>query len=278
MDELQREIQELFSDLWQVPRFSGLRAGSGRNVDCYPHGGRDSPCSSSCRESMRRTVDIFVAEGTLYLSGERKRPRGDGQIVPADGARLRAVPQADRARRRTSTSSTRRPPTSRGILEIALPLTQRAPARARVVDRGHSLVTDQLVEPIVEKPDIPPVLPVLPLKETVVFPESMTPLAIGQERSIKLIDDVVAGERLLALVDDRERGGRDARASTISTTSGTAAIVHKLIRVPDGTLRILVQGIERIKLDARGRGRPVPRRRVLAAAGRARASRARSRR
>ena len=42
-------------------------------------------------------------------------------------------------------------------------------------------------------------LPVLPLKETVVFPESMTPLAVGQERSIKLIDDVVSGERMLAL-------------------------------------------------------------------------------
>jgi ATP-dependent Lon protease len=46
----------------------------------------------------------------------------------------------------------------------------------------------------------PSVLPVLPLKETVVFPESMTPLAVGQERSIRLIDDVVAGERMLALL------------------------------------------------------------------------------
>ena len=44
-------------------------------------------------------------------------------------------------------------------------------------------------------PEIPALLPVLPLKETVVFPESMTPLAIGQERSVKLIEDVVAGER-----------------------------------------------------------------------------------
>ena len=53
----------------------------------------------------------------------------------------------------------------------------------------------------------------LPLKETVVFPESMTPLAIGQERSIKLIDDVVAGDRLLALVtvknEDAEPPGFD---------------------------------------------------------------------
>jgi ATP-dependent Lon protease len=109
-------------------------------------------------------------------------------------------------------------------------------------------VTDQLVEPVIEKPDIPAVLPVLPLKEMVVFPESMTPLAIGQERSIKLIDEVVAGERLLALVtiknEDPELAGFDDLYRV-----GTAAIVHKLIRVPDGTLRILVQGIERIHLD-----------------------------
>ena len=90
----------------------------------------------------------------------------------------------------------------------------------------------------------------LPLKETVVFPESMTPLAIGQERSIKLIDDVVAGERLLALVtvknEDAETPGFDDLYDV-----GTAAIVHKMIRVPDGTLRILVQGVQRIKLEKR---------------------------
>ena len=52
--------------------------------------------------------------------------------------------------------------------------------------------------------EYPTVLPVLPLKEMVVFPQSMTPLAIGQERSVRLIDDVVAGERLLALVTSRD--------------------------------------------------------------------------
>ncbi len=50
----------------------------------------------------------------------------------------------------------------------------------------------------------PATLAVLPLKETVVFPQSTTPLAIGQERSIRLIDDVVAGDRLLALVTARD--------------------------------------------------------------------------
>ncbi|MGH3050393.1 MAG: LON peptidase substrate-binding domain-containing protein, partial [Gaiellaceae bacterium] len=58
-------------------------------------------------------------------------------------------------------------------------------------------VEEQLA-PIAE--ELPSQLPVLPLKETVVFPDSMTPLAIGQERSIRLIDEVVSGDRLLALV------------------------------------------------------------------------------
>jgi ATP-dependent Lon protease len=109
-------------------------------------------------------------------------------------------------------------------------------------------VSDESVEPVTEPPELPPILPVRPLKETVVFPESMTPLAIGLERSIKLIDDVVAGERLLALVavknEETESPGFDDLYEV-----GTAAIVHKLIRVPDGTLRILVQGIERLHLD-----------------------------
>ncbi|HZM18874.1 MAG TPA: endopeptidase La, partial [Gaiellaceae bacterium] len=98
--------------------------------------------------------------------------------------------------------------------------------------------------------ELPPTLPVLPLKETVVFPDSATPLAIGQERSIKLIDDVVARDRLLALVtvksEDVEQPGWDDLYGV-----GTAAIVHKLIKVPDGTLRILVQGVERIQLESR---------------------------
>ena len=62
-------------------------------------------------------------------------------------------------------------------------------------------------------------LPVLPLKETVVFPESMTPLAVGQERSVKLIDDVVSGERMLALFTVRNTEEPTRRAGTTSTRS-----------------------------------------------------------
>jgi ATP-dependent Lon protease len=96
--------------------------------------------------------------------------------------------------------------------------------------------------------ELPDALPVLPLKETVVFPESMTPLAIGQERSVRLIDDVIASpERLLALVTvegDAETPGFDDLYAI-----GTAAVIHKMIKVPDGTLRILVQGLKRIRVE-----------------------------
>jgi ATP-dependent Lon protease len=98
--------------------------------------------------------------------------------------------------------------------------------------------------------DVPSTLPVLPLKETVVFPQSMTPLAIGQERSIKLVDEVVSGDRMLALVTVRNEEAESPGWDDLYEV-GTAAIVHKLIRIPDGTLRILVQGIRRIRLDRR---------------------------
>ncbi len=99
--------------------------------------------------------------------------------------------------------------------------------------------------------EFPVTLPVLPLKETVVFPDSMTPLAIGQERSIRLVDDVVAADdRMLALLTARESGVEQLGWDDLYEV-GAIAVVHKLIKVPDGTLRILVQGIERVRLAGR---------------------------
>ena len=51
---------------------------------------------------------------------------------------------------------------------------------------------------------LPETLPVLPLRETVPFPETLTPLAIGQERSVQLVNDVLAGNRMLVMVASRE--------------------------------------------------------------------------
>jgi ATP-dependent Lon protease len=98
--------------------------------------------------------------------------------------------------------------------------------------------------------EFPAELAVLPLKETVVFPQSMTPLAIGQERSVRLIDDVVAGERLLALMTVRDPEVETPAWDDLYDV-GTVAVIHKMIKVPDGTLRILVQGLQRVRLERR---------------------------
>jgi ATP-dependent Lon protease len=111
-----------------------------------------------------------------------------------------------------------------------------------------SAVEDTLIEQEdgVEEP-VENEMPILPLKETVVFPDSMIPLAIGQERSIRLVDEAVANDRPIALVTSRE-GNDEAQSADDLYSVGTAAVIHKMIRVPDGTLRILVQGLRRVRL------------------------------
>jgi ATP-dependent Lon protease len=111
-------------------------------------------------------------------------------------------------------------------------------------------MSELLTEERIEELELPDELPVLPLKETVVFPQSMTPLAIGQERSIKLIEDAVDGERLVALVTVKNQEAEQPGWDDLYEV-GTAAVIHKMIRVPDGTLRILVQGVRRIRLEGR---------------------------
>ena len=119
----------------------------------------------------------------------------------------------------------------------------------------HETPPEATVETGHDELTVPSVLPVLPLKETVVFPESMTPLAIGQERSIKLVDDVVSGNQMVALVTARDESAEVPGWDDLYEI-GTAAIVQKLIRIPDGTLRVLVQGVRRIRLDRRVQDEP----------------------
>ena len=94
---------------------------------------------------------------------------------------------------------------------------------------------------------LPPGLPVLPLKDTVAFPHTLTPLAIGQERSVKLVNDVLGGERMLALVAARDPEVEQPGPDDLHEY-GVAGTVARMIKVPDGTLRILVQAGPRVRL------------------------------
>jgi ATP-dependent Lon protease len=109
-------------------------------------------------------------------------------------------------------------------------------------------MTDLMEEQVdIDDLELPSQLPILPLKDTVVFPDSVLPLAIGQDRSVRLVEDVVSGNRLIALVAAKDREIEQPGWDDLYDV-GTAAVVQKMIRVPDGSLRILVQGIARIRL------------------------------
>jgi len=95
---------------------------------------------------------------------------------------------------------------------------------------------------------IPSELPILPLRGTVVYPLTVIPLNVGQARSLKLVDDVATSSgRLVGLVTSKDEKIEEPGADDVYMT-GTAAIIHRLLRAPDNTVRLIVQGIERIRI------------------------------
>jgi len=95
---------------------------------------------------------------------------------------------------------------------------------------------------------LPAALPVLPLKDSVTFPDTMTPLAVGQERSVRLINDVLGGNRMLVMVASRDAELDEPGPDDLYDV-GVIGVVARMMKVPDGTLRILVQGTQRVRLN-----------------------------
>jgi len=94
---------------------------------------------------------------------------------------------------------------------------------------------------------LPEVLPILPLRGLVVYPQTGVPLTIGQPRSIRLVDDVVVGDRMIGLIASEDSDNENPGPENLYKI-GTAALIHRLFRAPDGTIRLLVQGISRFKV------------------------------
>lgn len=112
-------------------------------------------------------------------------------------------------------------------------------------------------------PSIPAQLPILPLRGVVVYPQTAVPLTVGQPRSIKLVDDVVGGDRLIGLVTARDPELETPGPDDIYTV-GTIASIHRLFRAPDGTIRLLVQGLSRIEVESFDEHEPYLRAKVRA--------------
>jgi ATP-dependent Lon protease len=92
-------------------------------------------------------------------------------------------------------------------------------------------------------------MPILPLRGLVVYPDTAIPLTVGQPRSIKLVDDSIGGDRLVGLVTSRNPDLETPGPDDIYSI-GTLASIHRLFRAPDGTIRLLVQGLMRIQIEA----------------------------
>src|SRR5215471_12620811 len=111
---------------------------------------------------------------------------------------------------------------------------------------------------------IPSELPILPLRDTVLFPNSFMPLAVARESSVRLIDDAIANGKLIAVFTQRDAAIEEPGQADLFTV-GTATHIHKMFKLPDGSLRLIVQGLARLTLEEVVATHPYLRARVHAA-------------
>src|SRR3954451_24030708 len=103
-------------------------------------------------------------------------------------------------------------------------------------------------EPQDEAIKIPDVLPVLPLKDTVVFPYIILPLSVGRDKSVLAVDRALSESRVIMLVAQRD-AATDNPGEADLLEVGTAPVIMRMLKLPDGRIRILVQGLARARVQ-----------------------------
>ncbi len=93
------------------------------------------------------------------------------------------------------------------------------------------------------------ILPVLPLRDIVVFPHMVVPLFVGREKSVRALEEVMRGDKQILLATQKNSGDDDPAQSAIYEV-GVVATVLQLLKLPDGTVKVLVEGKSRAKIDA----------------------------
>ena len=94
---------------------------------------------------------------------------------------------------------------------------------------------------------VPADVAVLPLRDTVLFPNSFMPLAVARESSVKLIDEAIAGGKLIGVFTQRDPSLEEPGQTDLHAI-GALTYIHKMFKLPDGSLRLIVQGLTRIRL------------------------------
>jgi ATP-dependent Lon protease len=95
---------------------------------------------------------------------------------------------------------------------------------------------------------IPELLPVLPLKDAVIYPYIIVPLSVGRERSVRAVDQALAGPRVILLLAQKD-GAVEEPGEDDLYRFGTAAVIMRMLKLPDGRIRILVQGLARVRVE-----------------------------
>jgi ATP-dependent Lon protease len=99
-----------------------------------------------------------------------------------------------------------------------------------------------------ETPRIPEVLPVLPLRDVVVFPYVILPLSISREKSIRAVDQALVENRMILLLSQKQQETDNPTEQDLHRI-GTAALIMRVLKLPDGRIRALVQGIQRVRVE-----------------------------
>jgi len=116
-----------------------------------------------------------------------------------------------------------------------------------------------------DRPPVPEELPILPLRDTVLFPNSFMPLAVARESSVRLIDEAISTGKVIGVFTQRDAAVEEPGQADLYTV-GTASQIHKMFKLPDGSLRLIVQGLGRLTLHEITETRPYLRGRVTPAA------------
>jgi ATP-dependent Lon protease len=106
-----------------------------------------------------------------------------------------------------------------------------------------------------EQPKVPDVLPVLPLRDIVIFPFMIVPLYVSRDRSIRAVDQALAENRMILLAAQKKQDEDDPGPDDIYPV-GTAALIMRMLKLPDGRIRVLVQGLSRARITAFDDGLP----------------------
>jgi ATP-dependent Lon protease len=97
--------------------------------------------------------------------------------------------------------------------------------------------------------ELPASLPILPLRNTVLFPGVVIPISAGRDKSIKLINDANAGNKIIGVVSQKNEGDEDPTKNDIHKI-GTVARILRVLKMPDGNITVILQGKKRFEIDA----------------------------